>query len=84
METKTKDAMIASINTVEAIENLITDWWSIEQLYETAAKTASILADLREKGLICDEDYKTVTDFYEQHLMMTGICKDSQKEGGEA
>ena len=84
MEKKMKDAMIASIDTVEAIENLITDWWSIEQLYETAAKTASILADLREKGLICEEDYKTVKDHYEQHLMMVSICKESQKKGGEA
>lgn len=79
MEKATKDAMIASIDTVEAIDNLITDWWSIEKLYETAAKTASVFASLREKGLICDEDYKTVTEFYEQHLMMTDICKKLNK-----
>ena len=84
MKKEMKDAMIASIDTVEAIENLITDWWSIEKLYETAVKTASVFASLREKGLICDEDYKTVTEFYEQHLMMVSICKESQEKGGEA
>jgi RPA family protein len=84
MSNEMKNAMIASVETVEAIDNLITDWWSIEKLYETAAKTASVFASLREKGLICDEDYKTVTEFYEQHLMMVSICKESQKKGGEA
>ena len=84
MSNEMKNAMIASVETVEAIDNLITDWWSIEKLYETAAKTASVFASLREKGLICEEDYKTVKDHYEQHLMMASICKESQKKGGEA
>ena len=84
MEKTMKDAMIASVETVEAIENLITDWWSIEQLYETAAKSASVFAELRENGMICTEDYKVIRDLYEQHLMMVSICKESQKKGGEA
>ena len=84
MEKTMKDAMIASIDTVEAIENLITDWWSIEQLYETAAKFASIFVDLLGKKAITDEDYKVVKELYEQHLMMVSICKESQKKGGEA
>lgn len=74
--------MIASVETVEAIDNLITDWWSIEQLYETAAKFASVFVDLLGRKVISDEDYKVVRDMYEQHLMMAGICKVREK-GGE-
>ena len=77
----TKDAMIASIETVEAIEEFLSEWWSVNELYESSAKAVSQLVDLAQR----DPKIMTVElrDFINQHIMMIDLLKEVTKKGGE-
>lgn len=77
----TKDAMIASIETVKAIEDFLTDWWSVNELYETSSKAVTALCNVAGK----DANFMDVTmrDFINQHIMMIDLLKEVTKKGGE-
>lgn len=77
----TKDAMIASIDAVEAINDFLTDWWSVNELYEASAKAVSHLVDKAQR----DPNFMTVElrDFINQHIMMIDLLKEVTKKGGE-
>ena len=81
MNNEKKDAMIASIETVQAIEDFITDWWSVDELYEASAKAVAQLVNMAQR----DPTVMTVElrDFIDQHIMMIGLLKGVTKKGGE-
>ena len=78
---ETKDAMIASIETVEAIDEFLNVWWSVDKLYESSAKAVSQLIDMAQR----DPKIMTVElrDFINQHIMMIDLLKEVTKKGGE-
>ena len=77
----TKDAMIASIDAVQAIEDFLTDWWSVNELYETSSKAVTALCNVAGK----DANFMDVTirDFINQHIMMIDLLKEVTKKGDE-
>ena len=77
----TKDAMIASIDAVQAIEDFLTDWWSVNELYETSSKAVTELCNVAGK----DANFMDVTmrDFINQHIMMIDLLKEVTKKGDE-
>ena len=79
---ETKDAMIASIDAVEVINDFITDWWSVNELYEASAKAVSQLVQVAQK----DPNFMTseLRDYINQHIMMIDLLKEvTSKKGGE-
>lgn len=78
MNKEKKDAMIASIETVQAIEEFLTDWWSVNELYESSAKAVSQLIDIAQR------DPKVMTtelrDYINQHIMMIDLLKEVTKK----
>ena len=70
MDEKAKAEMIAQAENVEAIKDFFTEWWTVEQLYEIAAKT--VVSILRNT---CDEDRKDFEELMRQHLMMIDLMK---------
>lgn len=74
----TKDAMIASIDAVQAIEDFLTDWWSVNELYESSAKAVSQLVDLAQR----DPKFMTteLRDYINQHIMMIDLLKEVTKK----
>lgn len=82
MNNETKDAMIASIDAVEVINDFITDWWSVNELYEASAKAVSQLVQVAQK----DPNFMTseLRDYINQHIMMIDLLKEvTSKKGGE-
>ena len=77
----TKDAMIASIDAVQAIEDFLTDWWSVNELYATSSKAVTALCNVAGK----DANFVDVTmrDFINQHIMMIDLLKEVTKKGDE-
>ena len=78
----TKDAMIASIDAVEAINDFLTDWWSVTELYESSAKAVSQLVDRAQR----DPNFMTteLRDYINQHIMMIDLLKEvTRQKGGE-
>lgn len=79
---ETKDAMIASIDAVEVINDFITDWWSVNELFEASAKAVSQLVQVAQK----DPNFMTseLRDYINQHIMMIDLLKEvTSKKGGE-
>lgn len=75
MNEEKKDAMIASIEKVEAVENFLKDWYSVTDLFETAANAGSILLELVNIGQLCNDDVKALTRLIDQHVMMANLMK---------
>lgn len=78
----TKDAMIASIDAVEAINDFLTDWWSVTELYESSAKAVSQLVSMAQR----DQSFMTteLRDYINQHIMMIDLLKEvTRQKGGE-
>ena len=78
MKEDVKDAMVASINKSEAIENFLNQWWSICDLNETAANAGSVITNAVIKGKIdqCEAHY--LMDLLDQHIMMTKVMKGEE------
>lgn len=83
MNEKEKSQLIAEAENVEAIRDFFTQWWSAEQLFETAAKCSINLLALINRGAICDEERKDFEQFVEQHMMMIDLLKKFQSDEQE-
>lgn len=82
MNNETKEAMIASIDAVQAINDFLTDWWSVNELYEASAKAVSQLVQMaqRDPSIMTTE----LRDYINQHIMMIDLLKEvTAKKGGE-
>ena len=82
MNNETKDAMIASIDAVTAINDFLTDWWSVTELYESSAKAVSQMVSMaqRDPNFMATE----LRDYINQHIMMIDLLKEvTRQKGGE-
>ena len=75
MNEEKKDAMIASIEKVEAVEEFLKNWYSVTDLFETAANAGSILLELVNIKQLGDDDIKKLTRLIDQHVMMANLMK---------
>ena len=83
MNNEQKSQLIAEAENLEAIRDFFTQWWSAEQLFETAAKCSINLLVLINRGAICEEERKDFEQFVEQHMMMIDLLKKFQSDEQE-
>lgn len=87
MNEERKDAMIASIEQTEAIQEFLNSWYSINDLFETAANAGAVLLDLsvRCPKVINDDDMKHLQNLINQHVMVANLLKrfDDGIQGAE-
>ena len=82
MKEEMKDAMIASVEKVQAVEDFLSEWYSVSEMFETAANAGSVLLSIPQ-GTINDDDMKWLRNLIDQHVMMANVMKKFEK-GGEA
>ena len=82
MDKKMKDAMTASIEKVQAVDDFLSDWYNVNDLFETAANAGSVLLSIPQ-GTIADDDMKWLRNLIDQHVMMANLLKKFEK-GGES
>lgn len=77
MNKENKDAMIAGIEEVQAIQDFLESWYSINDLFETAANAGAVLLDLsvRCPKVINDDDMKHLQNLINQHVMVANLLK---------
>lgn len=75
MDEQKKDAMIASIEKVQAVEEFLNSWYSVSDLFETAANAGSVLLELVNIHAIANDDIKHLTNLINQHVMVANILK---------
>lgn len=81
MKDELKDAMTASIKKVQAVEDFLSDWYSVNDLFETAANAGSVLLGIPQ-GTIAADDMKWLRNLIDQHVMMANLLKKFER-GGE-
>ena len=81
MKEELKDAMTASIEKVQAVDDFLSDWYNVNDLFETAANAGSVLLGIPQ-GTIADDDMKWLRNLIDQHVMMANLLK--KFENGEA
>lgn len=76
-----KDKMIALAEVKQAIEDFLNDWYSVSDLFETAANAGSTLLRLTAINRIQlpEEEMKFVTNLIDQHVMLANLMKDCEK-----
>lgn len=80
MKEELKDAMTASIENVQAVEDFLSDWYSVNDLFETAANAGSVLLGIPQ-GTIAADDMKWLRNLIDQHVMMANLLKKFEKGG---
>ena len=80
MSTEKKDAMIASIENVEAIEDFLKEWWSVADLHETISKVSCTIINLTKRHQISDAELEDIDNLMQQHMMMIDIFKQFERK----
>lgn len=75
MEESKKQQVIAEVENVENIKDFFTEWWSVENLYETAAKANAVAHRMALLAEISQEEHNVIMEFIEQHIMMIDLMK---------
>ena len=83
MNKEKKDAMIASIENVEAIRDFFTQWWSVNELHETAAKASLTILGLIKRHQIADAEVQDLEELMQQYMMMVETIKPFARKEGE-
>lgn len=82
MNEEQKKKVIADAENVEALRDFFQEWWTVEELYGTAAKATQTLMYVVHKFHLCEEDREVLERFTNQYLMMVEHIKPfAGKEG---
>lgn len=83
MKEEMKDAMTASIEKVQAVEDFLSEWYSVNDLFETAANAGSVLLEMVNISAVANDDLQWLRKLIDQHVMMANLLKNFEK-GDEA
>ena len=80
MEEKQKKELNACIENAEAVQEFLTEWYSVAELFETSANAASVMLT-SVIGQLAPDEKKWLTDLLDQHVMMTNLLKKFKSNG---
>ena len=83
MNEEQKIKMIADAENVEALSDFFEQWWSVADLYETAAKATVVLARITKHPSASAEDKQEIIELLDQHIMMIDLLKPFERKEGE-
>ena len=79
MDEKQKAELIAQAENVEAIAEFFSNWWSLDQLWETSAKATTLILDIMHRHGLAHDDAKVLVEMMEQHMMLIDLVKPFAK-----
>ena len=74
MKEEQKKELQNCIENAEAVQEFLTEWYSVAELFETSANAASVMLT-SVIGQLAPEEKKWLTDLLDQHVMMTNLLK---------
>lgn len=83
MNEEKKKEVIAEAESIEAIREFLSEFYTVADLFETAANAGSVLLELVNIQAISQDDLKHITRLIDQHVMIANLLKPFEK-GGEA
>ena len=75
MTEEQKSKMIAEAESIEAIREFFTEWFTLEQLYEAEARACITVLHLIGKNVLSREDEEELKNLLEQHQLMVERMK---------
>ena len=75
MNQEEKSQLIAEAENVEAIRDFFTQWWSVDELYETAAKASVTILGLIKRHQMSDDEVQELEELMQQYMMMVDTIK---------
>ena len=83
MNQEEKSQLIAEAENVEAIRDFFTQWWSVDELYETAAKASVTILGLIKRHQMSDDEVQELEELMQQYMMMVDTIKPFARKEGE-
>lgn len=83
MNEEQKSQLIAEAENIEAIRDFFTQWWSVDELHETAAKASLTILGLIKRYQITGAEVDELEELMQQHMMMIDIIKPFARKEGE-
>ena len=83
MNEEQKSQLIAEAENVEAIRDFFTQWWSVDELHETAAKASLTILGLIKRHQITDAEVQELEELMQQYMMMLDTIKPFARKEGE-
>ena len=83
MKEEMKSQLIAEAENVEAIRDFFTQWWSVDELHETAARASVTFLSLMKRRQISDAEVQELEELMQQHMMMIDTIKPFARKEGE-
>ena len=83
MNEEQKSQLIAEAENVEAIRDFFTQWWSVDELHETAAKATLTILSLIKRHQITDAEVQELEELMQQYMMMLDTIKPFARKEGE-
>lgn len=70
MNEEQKKKVVADAENVEALKDFFYEWWTVEELYETAANAALSILHIMDKNVISNDDKEDLRKLMSQHMVM--------------
>lgn len=83
MNEEQKKQLIAEAENVEAIRDLLNEYYTVSDLFEAAANAGSILLNLVHINAISQDDLMHIMVLLDQHVMLANLLKPFQGKDGE-
>ena len=83
MNEQEKNAVIAGVEKLQAIDDFLTDWYSVTDLYETAANAANVLMEAAHLQQFSEDELGYINRLLDQHVMMANMLKKFERKEGE-
>ena len=81
MNEQEKNAVIAGVEKLQAIDDFLNDWYSVTDLYETAANAANVLMEAAHLHQFSHDDLGYLNRLLDQHVMLANLLKKVQGDG---
>lgn len=82
MNEEKKIEVIAEAERIEAIKEFLSMYYSVSELFETAANAGSVLLGLVNQHQVGKDDLQYITRLIDQHVMLANLLKPFEgKEG---
>ena len=83
MDEVLKNKVIAEAERTEAIKEFLNEYYSVSDLFETAANAGSVLLELVNIQAVSQDDLKYITRLIDQHVMIANLLKPFEGKEGQ-
>ena len=83
MKEEVKNKVIAEAERTEAIKEFLNEYYSVSDLFETAANAGSVLLELVNIQAVNHDDLKYITRLIDQHVMIANLLKPFERKEDE-